>query len=131
MRGLLPALLLAVSALPAAAGEFDGIYKQGPAWDCGLVGVDGGALKIEDGIFHGVEMQCRMENPVKVRDMDAVLYDMKCSGEGDAWSARALFMHAVNDGLIMVWNGYAFQYDRCPPPGEGSGTQAGDQPAAE
>ncbi|WP_249138923.1 hypothetical protein [Actibacterium sp. MT2.3-13A] len=113
-----PAILAVLGALaaPGFAGGFDGVYKQGPAWDCGLVGVDGGALMVRDGIFHGVEMQCRMENPVSVRGMDAVLYDMACSGEGSAWTARALFMTAADGGLIMVWNGYAFQYDRCPDP---------------
>lgn len=115
MRSLLTCAVL-LAAAPASGGEFDGVFKQGPAWDCGLPGVDGGALVIENGIFHGVEMECRMENPVNVRDMDAYLYDMECSGDGSAWSARALFMHAANKGLIMVWNGYAFQYDRCPAP---------------
>ncbi len=101
----------------ADAGEFDGIYKQGAQSDCSLIGVDGGALRIEDDVFYGIESQCRMERPVDVVDMDAYLYDMKCSGEGAEWLARALFMHAANDGLIMVWNGYAFQYDRCPAEG--------------
>lgn len=110
---------LGMLAAPALAGEFDGVYKQGPASDCALLGVDGGALMVRDGIFHGVEMQCRMENPVDVRDMDAVLYDMECSGEGSVWSARALFMKAADGGLIMVWNGYAFHYDRCPDPAAG------------
>lgn len=107
-----------VAAAPALAGEFDGVYKPGPDWDCGQVDTFSVRLKIENDIFYGVEMQCRMENPVKVRDMDAVLYDMACSGEGAAWAARALFMHADKGGLIMAWNGYAFQYERCPLPGQ-------------
>jgi len=107
--------VLAGSAGPCFAADdtFDGVYRQGPASACILLGVDGGALKIEDGVFYGVEMQCQMQNPVDVRDMDAVLYDMECSGEGTTWQARALFMRAADEGLIMVWNGYAFKYDRC------------------
>ena len=34
-----------------AAGPFDGLYKQTANSECGLVGVDGGALEIRDGIF--------------------------------------------------------------------------------
>ena len=94
MRALLTCAAL-MAAMPAMGGEFDGVFKQGPEWDCGLAGVDGGALVIKDGIFHGVEMECRMENPVDVRDMDAYLYDMECSGGGSAWSARALPLRYV------------------------------------
>ncbi|KCV82216.1 hypothetical protein ATO10_07497 [Actibacterium atlanticum] len=101
----------------ASAGAFDGTYRQGPETDCTLLGQDGGALRIQDNLFEGVENTCQMENPVDVRDMDAVLFDMKCSGEGEPWQARALFMRAADAGLIMVWNGYAFKYDLCPAPG--------------
>ncbi|WP_416510469.1 hypothetical protein [Aliiroseovarius sp. YM-037] len=111
----LPALIAATvfSAGIAQAGAFDGIFRQTAESDCTLIGQDGGALKIEDDVFFGVESQCNMANPTDVRDMDAVLYDMECSGEGTTWIARALFMHAADDGLIMVWNGFAFKYDRC------------------
>jgi len=117
MRGLWTAVgaLMALAAPVAAQSTaFDGAYKLGETGECGKVGEDGGALKIADGVFYGVESQCSMLAPVNVRDMDAVLYDMKCSGEGDDWRARALFMRAADGGLIMLWNGYAFQYSRCP-----------------
>lgn len=109
------ALLAGVSlAAGSSAGEFDGLFKQGPGADCEQIGVDGGALKIEDDVFHGIRSNCRMENPVSIRDMNAELYDMTCDGEKSAWVGRALFMHAADDGLIMVWDGFAFKYDRCP-----------------
>lgn len=111
------ALILSVMALPALADGFDGTYRQAANADCALVGTDGGAVQIEDGIFHGVEVDCRMTNPVNVNDMDAVLYTMQCSGEDQVWTERALLMDkAEGDGIIMVWNGYAFVYDRCPAP---------------
>lgn len=111
-------LCAGIAAGTLHAGPFDGVFTQGEKWDCGLAGVDGGALVIRDDIFYGVEMQCLMQNPVNVRDMDAVLYDMSCSGEGNQWTERAMFMTAADKGLILVWNGYAFQYRRCPPPPE-------------
>ena len=109
-------LLLAVAALPALAGPFDGIYRQTAASDCGLVGVEGGSLRIADGIFFGVGSQCLMTRPVDVVGMDATLYTMECSADGgEAWSERAMLMQTPDaDGVFMVWNGYAFRYDRCP-----------------
>ncbi len=98
----------------AFADPFDGVYKQTAHSECALVGVDGGSLEIKDGIFHGVEMQCRMTNPVDINDMDATIFQMECSGEGQTWSERAIVMNdAEQAGIIMIWNGYAFRYSRC------------------
>ncbi|MFV2033589.1 MAG: hypothetical protein ACC631_00510 [Halocynthiibacter sp.] len=97
----------------ALAGQFDGVYRQRAGADCTKIGEDGGALKIADNVFYGVQSQCTMTRPVNVRGMNAVLFDMQCSSEGINWFERALFMTAADTGLIMVWNGYAFKYDRC------------------
>lgn len=107
-----PALWLAQQA---GADTFNGIYSQGDGAVCAPVAESQDVVRIEDGVFHGVQTECRMENPVDVRDMNAVLYDMQCEGDQTAWSARALFMTAADGGLIMVWDGYAFKYDPCPP----------------
>lgn len=99
----------------ALAGPYDGVFRQTANADCGLVGVDGGALEIRNGIFYGVDLECRMTRPVNVVNMDATLYTMQCSGEGEVWSERAMLMHTGGgEGLIMIWNGYAFRYSRCP-----------------
>ncbi len=111
------AVLAAILPGIALATPYDGIYRQAANAECGLVGVDGAAIEIRDGIFYGVEMQCRMSRPVNVLDMDATLYTMECSGEGEQWSERAMVMNAADGGgIIMVWNGYAFKYTRCPEP---------------
>lgn len=109
-----PLLALAV-VLPGvvAAGPFDGDYKLTEDGDCTRIGQDGGALRIADGVFTGVEASCRMSNPVNVIDMDAKLYTMQCTGEDSVWTERAMVMNAADGGIIMVWNGYAFQYDAC------------------
>lgn len=97
-----------------AAGPYDGVYKQTANAECALVGVDGGAIEIREGIFYGVEVECRMTRPVNVVDMKATLYTMQCSGNDQVWTERAMMMTpAENDGLIMVWDGYAFVYDAC------------------
>lgn len=98
----------------AFADQFDGVYKQTTHSECALIGVDGGALEIKDGIFHGVEMQCRMVNPVDITDMTAIIYQMECSGAGQTWTERSILMDDADaTGIIMVWNGYAFRYERC------------------
>ena len=109
------AALIALVPVAAAAGPFDGVFRQVANADCANIGVDGGALKIEDGIFYGVEVECRMTQPVDVLQMNATLYTMQCTGDDSLWSERAMLMEsAESDGIIMVWNGYAFAYERCP-----------------
>lgn len=114
MIGRFSWVVFAFLPLAVTAAPFDGVYKQTANAECALVGVDGGALEIRDGIFYGVEVECRMTRPVNVLDMDAILYTMQCSGEDQNWTERAMLMEpAEGDGLIMVWNGYAFVYDKC------------------
>ena len=110
------AAILALIPTLAAAGPYDGTYKQVANADCANVGVDGGALKIEEGIFFGVDVQCRMTRPVDVLQMDATLYTMQCSNDDEVWTERAMLMDAADDdGIIMIWNGYAFAYSACEP----------------
>lgn len=120
MRALAALLLLASPAL--AQGEdpdFDGVYKQTANAECALVGVDGGSVEIRDGIFYGVEVECRMTNPVDVLRMEAQLYDMVCSGEGTSFTERAMVMRAAEgDAIYLIWNGFAFRYEACEAPGE-------------
>ncbi len=110
-------LVLALMLAPVFVGAtpYDGTYLQNPNGECALVGVDGGALKIEDGIFYGVEMECRMTRPVQVVNMDATLYTMRCSGDDQIWTERAMLMNdaEVDGGIIMLWDGYAFRYSQC------------------
>ncbi len=112
-----PGWAVALACLPglAMAGPWDGVYRQAANAECALVGVDGGSLRIDAGVFYGVGMECQMTRPVDVLDMDATLYTMECSGDGQQWTERAMLMKdAQGDGIIMIWNGYAFRYDRCP-----------------
>lgn len=109
-------LPLAFALIPAilAADTYDGVYKQTANAECSLVGVDGGSLKIAENIFYGVEVECLMTNPIDVDEMDATLYQMQCSGEGSNWTDRAMMMlDAEGAGIYMIWDGYAFRYDRC------------------
>ncbi|WP_017927622.1 hypothetical protein [Limimaricola hongkongensis] len=129
----------ALSAGAAMATPYDGTYRPSADSDCSRVGVEGGALRIEDGLFEGIASECRMTRPVDVVDMDATLYTMECSAGETRWTERALLMQAAgDDGLIMLWNGYAFRYARCsaeaiagetPPANQSDAAAPDDEPA--
>ncbi|WP_234992200.1 hypothetical protein [Roseisalinus antarcticus] len=60
-----------------------------------------------------------MTKPVNVLEMDAILYTLECTGERDIWSERVMLMNAAEgDGVYMIWDGYAFRYERCDVPGD-------------
>jgi hypothetical protein len=113
-RAFLTTALWLAPAL-VAAGPFDGVYRQTANAECALVGVDGGALRIDDSVFYGVDVQCSMTRPVDVNDLGATIYHMECAGEGQTWTERAMLMKDAEDtGIYMIWRGYAFRYVRCP-----------------
>ena len=101
--------ILLLSAMPVAAGPFDGLYRPdqpwAEGWDCTSVGSDGGALAVRDGAFYGVENTCELTNPVEVNGMSAVLYDANCSGEGETYAKRMMLMR-LPEGLAVVEDGF-------------------------
>ncbi len=107
-------LLSLLAANTAMASGLDGKYRFNGQWDCKSIGMDGGAIAITGNIFTGVESSCKMKNPVKVRDMKATLYDLECSGEGEKWTTRAMFMRH-DEGLVIIRPGTAGTlWQRCP-----------------
>ncbi|WP_210529216.1 hypothetical protein [Rubellimicrobium arenae] len=131
--------LLAAALIPglAVALPWDGTYRLSADADCGKVGEEGGALRIAGGQLQGVGSSCRMTQPVDVLDLDATLYVMECTGEGQTWTERAMIMGtAEGEGIFLLWRGYAFRYDRCPdpadasPPGSEDGTETPGGPDA-
>ncbi|MGI9402328.1 MAG: hypothetical protein ACR2O0_13830 [Rhizobiaceae bacterium] len=74
----------------AIAGEFDGWCL--PANDC-----DGKPTPIENDSFQTCGEKCEMQDPVTVRDMDALLYDVVCSGEqGTSDPERMMFIRQTD-----------------------------------
>ena len=128
-RSLLAAALLA-APVAARALPWDGTYRLSKDADCDRVGEEGGALRIEEGVLTGVGSTCRMTEPVDVLDLGATLYMMQCEGEGQEWTERAMVMNtAEEDGIFLIWRGYAFRYDRCPAPEGAKVEEAGEAPS--
>ena len=106
-------LALVLFALPAVAEtSLDGLYRPaGSSWDCTSVGSDGGAMAIRDGVFHGVESACTLTRPTPVNGMNAVLFDAECTGEGETYGFRVMFM-PVEERLAMIQDGAISELER-------------------
>lgn len=105
-------LLSIFVASAVQAGQFDGKYRLNKHWDCKTVGMDGGAMEIRSGKLRGVESLCLMKNPIAVRGMEAVLYDLECNGEGETWSNRLMLLKQKG-GLLYIQDGFATQWRHC------------------
>ena len=107
------AVLLALTATPVWAQDFDGLYRPaGSDWDCRSVGSDGGALSVRDGVLYGVESACSLTNPTRVNGMNAMLFDAECSGEGETYSYRVMLMQ-IAGGLAVIQDGSVSELERC------------------
>ncbi|TRD22608.1 hypothetical protein FEV53_04115 [Palleronia caenipelagi] len=108
-----------MAAAPAFAQEvnvsvFEGLWRASPTQQCVYEANSlESALRIADSRIDGVDTTCRMTNPFDVRDMDAVLFDLVCESVEGEFTERAMFVQAADGGLIVVWSGYAYKYERC------------------
>lgn len=112
---LAPAALIAATLLPLAApaGPFDGRYRPNydwaESWDCKSAGVPGGALMISGDTYLAPGADCTLSNPVEVRDMTAVLYDISCKSPDGPERQRVMILahefgiYVVADGLVLDW----------------------------
>lgn len=99
--------MVALTAAPALA--FDGVYGE----SCVPQG-DNVPMTIRGDLIIFYESECRMTNPVNVRDMDgAVLFDLECDGEGMTWQERAFLQPSLDGGLIYATRGMAWMLPRC------------------
>ncbi len=122
MGRLITAILLSLGATLGSAvaeGRFDGMYR--PAGDtyspqqCDIewINSDGGPLVIKGGKLHGVESVCEMTNPVNVRDMDAVLFDMECWAEGSPFNYRAMLLRRGDTNLHVITDRWVWEWTAC------------------
>lgn len=108
-----------VATFAQAEARFDGIYRPaGPGmgnWNCVDIGMDGGALAIRDDQLFGVENTCDMTAPTNVRDMDAVLFDFECQGEGMTSTDRVMLMRGDAGSIYVIRDGFVSKWDLCRP----------------
>lgn len=103
------ALLLSLGTSRAVSGEFDG-------WCFPSNGCTGDEM-IEDDSFATCEEDCKMTNPTTVKDMNAIIYDVICSGDSGEYSERMIFMIYKNikdkDRAITLSNTGVTELARC------------------
>jgi hypothetical protein len=103
---LLP--LLAVLAVPAGAGPYDGRYRpdhpSGDSWDCKAIGKDGGAVLLTSNVFFALGSRCTLRDPVAVSGMEATLYDAICRADGAPWHRRIMIMK-TETGIGVIQKG--------------------------
>lgn len=116
MQALLLTALFALTALPAGAGQFDGVYKPaGLSWSCQArdLGMDGGAVGVFGDQFLGVENTCTLTNPTPIPGLGAVAYTAECNGEGMTYTYPLMLMTQDN-GIYVITEGYVADWTRCP-----------------
>lgn len=122
--GLAALALTAAMSVPAAAQDLldrlQGAYLPAgtlPSAEIGCsgpMGVPGGSIGIEGNRLMGLENACTLRDPVAVRGMDAQLFDTECTGEGMTYDGGRVLLMATPDGLVMLRDGIAVNWHRCP-----------------
>ncbi len=110
-------VLAVLCASGAGAGPFDGRYiprgQGGSYWNCVYNGQEAGAIWIEDDWYHPIEDPlCRLTNPVQVRDMPAVLYDLVCDAGNEEANERVMFVRQPW-GMFEIRAGRMIDWERC------------------
>lgn len=103
-------------ASPVVAQNLDGVYywqDSDPGFGCAESAYAEFQITIEGNKISFVETQCKLGDPVGIRDMaEATLYDAVCTGEGDTWTERML-VYETYDGVALLSRGAARTYTRC------------------
>ena len=113
------ALVLCLTTPVAAQSLLDrvqGLYYppgQG-SWDCATLGMDGGAVGIRGDTLHGVENACQLTNAFPIPGMDAMMFDLACSGEGTTYDGGKVILVPTEGGLGLVRDGFVNTWLRCP-----------------
>ncbi|MDB4213741.1 hypothetical protein N9741_02600 [Octadecabacter sp.] len=109
-------LILIAMSSPAFADRLNGLY----VWDtapeggqCTMVGYDNADLEIFDNTIAFIETQCVLTEPTAIRDMsEGILYDAKCTGEGETWTER-MMMYEIFDGVAIISRGAVRTFRHC------------------
>ena len=114
MRRILFAILFSTGLTgPALAQSFyvgDWAY---PGGSCVYDHSASGAIRFSETTFWGAETECDLTNPVKIRDLDGILFDLACWGEGMQYTERMLLLKENDGGLTIYSRGYISTYTLC------------------
>ena len=73
--------------------------------------------KVDDGVWSTCESQCRIADPVAVRDMQATLYDRTCGGDWGSETDRVMFLsigdQASEERVLMISDAGVTELEPC------------------
>ena len=72
-----------------------------------------GVIRLSETTFWGTETKCDLTNPVEIRDMDGILFDLMCLGEGMEYTERMLLLQAYDGSLTTHSDGFTNTYTLC------------------
>jgi hypothetical protein len=103
-----------------SAQTIDGLYQPaGANWSCSpdQIGMDGGALAIQGGVFDGVENRCDLTSPSRIGD--SISFTAVCSAEGSTYEEQMTITPTAT-GVRITRAGGTAMWDRCEPSQEPS-----------
>lgn len=125
MKTLLTAALSLLISTPLQAQNIDGLYQpSGADWTCSpdQIGMDGGALAIQNEVFRGVENRCDLTNPQP--DGSGTAFTAICSAEGSTYQQQMTITPTAN-GISIQRDGFTSYWKSCAQP---QTTRTGSQP---
>ncbi|WP_296644725.1 hypothetical protein [Roseinatronobacter sp.] len=110
--------ILHASVSVASVERFDGdySYSETPPNKCVITGADveNAGFRISGGTYFGIELTCQLTNPVNIRGMNAILFDLQCQGEGMEWEERILLQILRDGRLLKAYENWASIHHPCP-----------------
>ncbi|WP_146188193.1 hypothetical protein [Ascidiaceihabitans donghaensis] len=106
-------LIAFVTSNAVSAQGIDGLYQPtGLMWSCSpdQIGMDGGALAIQNGVLDGVENRCDLTNPTPMDS--SIRFTAVCSAEGSTYSER-MTITPTSTGVRIERNGFTSSWSRC------------------
>ena len=110
-------LTLCIPAHAQGLQLFKPLAAPEDAWSCKAeaLGQDGGALGLSQQEMIGIGSSCTLNNPVNIRNMEALLYDASCTTSGDTDVVRVMIMPSPG-GVYIIRDKQVFEWIRCPAP---------------
>ena len=120
MRFIALIVCLALAAPALAAEPWEGIWAAEKDWCqyADRIGWhDPAPIRITTSQIAGLENVCDVTRITKIGQMQAWIVDMACSGEGDRYDAREMFLITHDDLLLRYTiDGFAIELHRCQSP---------------
>ena len=113
MKTLFTTLVALCVAGVSSAENIDGLYQpSGADWSCSpdQIGMESGALAIQNLVFEGVENRCDLTNPLP--DGRGTAFTAICSAEGSTYEQPITITPTAN-GVSIQRDGFTSYWRRC------------------